>query len=694
MPSGTVYGTSIGGTHNATIGSQATKYGAPLKIVRQFFGGLPGAAPSGLTTAMIYVPSFKGVATNYTGMAAGTWDSQIQTNLRSFGAGQTVWDCYYHEPEDNCQPEAKTGFTLAGWRAAAGHFNNLVHTTSGVVATVLACQIYMAFTLTGGKGRNINNYWDSTWDANHTPDLIGFDFDGITGYPDQSAAVAAAQAFATSKGIPWFVAEFGASPASTDSTHAARTAWNNTTAAKFAAAGAAAVAYWDSDAVWLSTSNEITAWGALVATAAPTNPAAPTGVTCTPAPAGTTAVVGWATLPGGVDHLDAYLQGPGQTYPRKINASPIPVTPRTYSFTTVPGTTYSPGVALVAVDSAGNRSGYSSFVVVAAPNPGAGGQNPIITSWSATQDATNPLLYHLAAAATSPPSRTLSYLWTFTYPSDSTVPPVTLATASGDVMLTAPGSWNGTLLVTDTSALSTPQALSVGTPAPSAFTPFLSLRMLQHTEDPRQMAFIDQEAKPLIDTWAQGVDGRQSPWNAKYGLAGSSFSADQISPTVVSAAASGVLMWWAFTLEDTSFSQLLFATSVAQSGTGAIVGVHDATGLLLGDFNGVPASGTDVDAGFASTAAYGIVVPLDLLVQNRTWGETLFGQAFWPSGMTTYPTLHCSAVPGAAAAIGQGATTPLWGIITGQSGYANNLAAVSGPFSLWAPANQIWAAAQ
>lgn len=693
MTSGTIYGTSIGGNGGAlTLSAEIARFGT-LPVVRQFFSGMPGSVPSGLTTSMLYVPSFKGVATNYTAMAAGTWDATITTWARGLPAGQPVLACYYHEPEDNCVPEAKTGFTLAGWRAAADHFNNLIHTMTGVVANLKTIQIFMEFTLAGGKGRNINNYWPTT----HFPDVVGFDFDGFTGYPDLSSDISIAQAFAASKGIPWCVPEFGASPASTDSSHAARTAFNNKVAGQFAAAGATSVMYWDDGSVYLSQTNEISAWAALVAASPPTIPAAPTGITCTPAAAGTTAVIGWATLPGGVDHVDAYLQGPGQTFPHKLNtAGPIAVTPRTYSFPTVPGTTYSPGVTLVAVDAAGNRSGFGTLVPFAAPNPGPGPQNPIINSAVPTQDGTNPLLYHCASSATSPASRTLTYMWTFTYPSDATVPPVTLATASGDVTLTAPGAWNWSLVVVDSTALpSSPQTGSVGTPATSsAFTAFLNLRMLQHTEDPRQMAFIDQQSKPIIDATVQGIANRQSPWNAKYALAGSSFSADQISPTVTSAAASGVLMWWAFTLEATQLTQLLFATSVAQNGSGAVVGVHSTNGLLLPDFNGVPASGTDVDAGFSSTAAYGIVVPLDLLVQNRTWGETLFGQAFFPSGMTTYPTFHCSAVPGAAAKIGQGATTPLWGIITGQSAYANNLAVASGPFSLWSAQNQIWGAAQ
>lgn len=687
MPSGTVYGTSIGGSHSATISSETARFGT-LPIVRHFFSGMPGSVPSGLTTSMIYVPSFKGSATNYTAMAAGTWDSAIQTWLRALPSGQTVWACYYHEPEDNCQPEAKTGFTLAGWRAAADHFNNLVHTTSGVVATVKACQIFMAFTLGGGKGRNINNYLPTM----HTPDLLGFDFDGITGYPDQSSLIATAQALATSKGIPWFVAEFGASPASTDSTHAGRTSWNNTTAAQFSAAGAAAVAYWDSDAVWLSQSNEITAWAALVAATPPTTPAAPTGVTCTPASDGLTATIAWSALPGGVDHLDAYIQGPGQTFPHKINTSgTIAITPRSYTFATTPGDTYSPGVALVASADAGgtNRSGYSAFASFSAPNPGAGGHAPIINSSSATQDATNPLLYHLASSGTDPDGGSLAYLWTFIYPADPTVLPVTLPTASGDITLPNAGAWNWTLTLTN-ATLTTPQSGSVQT-NPSGNTSFLDMRVLQHGESVLNMAFVEQDAKPKLDTWARGIDGRQSPHNAKYGLSGSSFSADSISGSAVAAMLSGYLFWWSFTLEDTQLSELLFATSVAQNGSGAVVGVHDSSGLLLGDFNGIPASGTDVDAGFSSTAAFGIVVPLDLQVLNRTWGETLFGQAFFPSGMSTYPTFRVSGVGGSAARIGSGATTPLWGILSGQSAYANDLSTL---WPSWTSQAQIWAGAQ
>lgn len=696
MPTGTIFGSSIGGKGGSlTLSAENARFGT-LPVVRQFFPGMPGSIPSGLTTAMLYMPSFKCNATDYTGLVANTYTSALQTWLRSLPAGQPTLACYYHEPEDNCQPEAKTGFTLAQWRAAADKWNDIVHTTSGIVANVQAIQIFMEYTLQGGKGRNINNYYPT----NHLPDIVGFDFDGFTGYPDLSSTIATAQAFAASKGIPWCVPEFGASPAASDSTHAARTAFNNKVAGQFAAAGATAVAYWDDGSVELTTSNEITAWAALVAASPPTTPAVPTGITCTPAAAGTTAVIGWAALPGGVDHVDAYLQGPGQTYPHKLNTSgPIPVSPRTYSFPTVPGTTYSPGVTLVAVDAAGNRSGFGAFVAVPAPNPGPTSQSPIITSALPTQDGTNPLLYHCASAATSPASRTLTYLWTFTYPGDPTVGAVTLTTASGDVTLTAPGAWNWSLVVTDTSALkSSPQTGSVGTPLTnSVTTPFLGARMLQHTEDPRQMAIIEQQSKPLFDAAIQGLFNRQTSWNAKYELAGSNFSPDSISPTVTAAMASGTLIWWAFPLEAISLTELLFATSVPQNGSGAVVGVHDSSGLLLPDFQGVPASGTAVDAGLVNggVAAYGIAVPLGLIVQkNLTWGETLIGQAFFPAGMTTYPTFRCSGVNGAAAILGVGSATPLWGIITGQSAYANNLAAVSGPFSLWSAQNQIWGGAQ
>lgn len=265
----TIYGASVGGSVGLTVAKQDARYGH-VRAIRAFSSGNPGNLPVGTDLSRAIFYSFKMTSTNYTAMAAGIWDAAIQTWLRGLPSGQTVWVTYYHEPENNFP-------SGASFAAAQDHFIHLVHTTTGVTANVKVNIIFTAYILSFGKGsipggnshRNIEDWWPTTY----VPDMVSFDFDGIAvtssyfdwsgiGYPSWAAT------FAASKGIPWSITEFATSTITGDSTHSGRAAYLTAQASHFTSAGASNVIYWDDNSSGgnesLTTSNELSAWAALV----------------------------------------------------------------------------------------------------------------------------------------------------------------------------------------------------------------------------------------------------------------------------------------------------------------------------------------------------------------------------------------------------------------------------------------------
>lgn len=263
----TIFGASVGGNSGSvTIATEDARFGH-IRAVRQFSSGMPGNLAAGLDTSRTLFYSFKAVQSDYTGMAGGVYDAAIRTWLRGLPAGQPVYVTYYHEPENNFP-------SGASFAKAQDHFISLVHSTTGVVANVKVNIIFTAYILSYGKGsipgghssRNIADWWPTTY----KPDMVSFDFD------DSNAARTSffdwisigygswAQQFAASKGIPWSVTECGSIRTTGDTTHAAYTTAMGNQAAGYVKYGASFATYWDDSSAYLTTTNEINMWAALV----------------------------------------------------------------------------------------------------------------------------------------------------------------------------------------------------------------------------------------------------------------------------------------------------------------------------------------------------------------------------------------------------------------------------------------------
>lgn len=256
-----VFGASIGGSET-TIAAQDARFGK-VPIIRSFSSGMPSAVPAGMDSSRIWHHSFKGVSTNFTAMAAGTWDAQLLSWLRGLPAWLNLWITYYHEPEGDWP-------SGASYSAAQTHFINLVkNNLSSIPCNVKVVPVFTAYILshghtgvTGGTSAyNINDFWPTV-----TPDMVGFDFDGVTNttsYFDWAGIgyMSWAETFAVSKGIPYVVPEFAGNAISSDTSHAGRTAYINAQAAAFTASpSCVAVEFWDTSSSNLTTTNEITAW--------------------------------------------------------------------------------------------------------------------------------------------------------------------------------------------------------------------------------------------------------------------------------------------------------------------------------------------------------------------------------------------------------------------------------------------------
>jgi hypothetical protein len=267
-----MYGSSVQGV-GGNLATHNTRFGH-IPVWRYFSSGMPGALPAGNDVSQVGIYSMKCNGNDFTGMVAGTFDVAIRTWAGTLPAGQTIYACYYHEPENNWP-------SGASFAAGQVHFINLIRdivAKGQTKANLKTITIFTAYILSFGKGsipggnstRNITDWWPSV-----NPDMVGFDFD------DNNAARSSffdwvgigyagwAKTFADSKGIPWSVTECGAIRTTGDTSHAQYTIDMAGQAAGYAANGCSYVTYWDDSSSTLTTANEIAMWKNLVAQSAP-----------------------------------------------------------------------------------------------------------------------------------------------------------------------------------------------------------------------------------------------------------------------------------------------------------------------------------------------------------------------------------------------------------------------------------------
>ena len=91
---------------------------------------------------------------------------RVRTALRSLPDNVTVYGTYFHEPEDDI---ARGDLTLAAWTRDTNAQAKIMRRQDIIPTTIL-----MAFTVVGGKGRDVSDYYD----ANVA--VFGFDY-----YPDK-----------------------------------------------------------------------------------------------------------------------------------------------------------------------------------------------------------------------------------------------------------------------------------------------------------------------------------------------------------------------------------------------------------------------------------------------------------------------------------------------------------------------------
>jgi hypothetical protein len=267
-----MYGSSVQGV-GGNLATHNTRYGH-IPVWRYFSSGMPGALPAGNDVSQVGIYSMKCNGNDFTGMVAGTFDAAIRTWAGTLPAGQTIYACYFHEPENNWP-------SGASFAAGQVHFINLIRdivAKGQTKANLKTITIFTAYILSFGKGsipggnstRNITDWWPSV-----NPDMVGFDFD------DNNAARSSffdwvgigyagwAKTFADSKGIPWSVTECGAIRTTGDTIPCAVHDRHGRQAAGYAANGCSYVTYWDDSSSTLTTANEIAMWKNLVAQSAP-----------------------------------------------------------------------------------------------------------------------------------------------------------------------------------------------------------------------------------------------------------------------------------------------------------------------------------------------------------------------------------------------------------------------------------------
>lgn len=403
----------------------------------------------------------------------------------------------------------------------------------------------------------------------------------------------------------------------------------------------------------------------IVPSAVGSAPAAPTGIAVTSAPDGKSANMVWSALPGGVDHVDVYLQAPGQTFPHLYMAN-VANTPRVFTFTTTPGvpTGYFATMA-AAADSAGtNRSGFGAIVPFATSVQGTGNNPPVIVSGIPSPDPANPLLWNFVVLATDPDADPLAITWTLRDPSNPTAAPLVLtdSIASGGTStlthnFTAGGSRLYDLTVQDPSGATAEQSGTIAMALGSALTDHYQWRMLQHGESVKQMAFIDQSVKPSQDALMWTANHRRSPWNTRHRLVGSNYDPGNQSGSGVVTPVAKDFWFTTIVMEAEVIAHLRTTISQSQQGTGALGGFFDPdSGALFPDL--APFS---IDTWLQNTALGMVDMDTPQAITGFSPDDKAIFGWWWPTtGITRFPSFRVRAAGGVQADIPSSGIS-IWG---------------------------------
>lgn len=379
--------------------------------------------------------------------------------------------------------------------------------------------------------------------------------------------------------------------------------------------------------------------------AAPTTPPAPTGLTAGSAPDGKSINFGWAAVGSPGDRMDFYIQGPGDTFPKKDNTSPLPVTPRSYTFSKniLSGTPYIV-TAVLSDSTTALRSGFATkpdgtLLGITTSTPGPANNYPQIVSATATVDPMDPLHYTLAVVATDPDiGQTLSYQWVVTNVRTG-VAADPLIGATVEFHAQTEDDYDALLGVTDsgTPPLTTPQHVPFSVQISPSFTDFLHMRMLQTGENIQEAGVIDRATKPAIDRGLQGAYFRKSAHNAIFHMAASSCDPRHLSGSTTYTAAAQDLLFSVMKMEDVKGVGFSTVTSRAMIGSGIVIGFWDMTGLLVDSYVGMDH--------LLTQAAGGVTEPFPNILTD--FGpDDLFISGIWhpAAGMSTTPIYRVGAV--------------------------------------------------
>ena len=231
-------GERAGETYQQAFQREDALYGG-LDLVRQFYGGLPGAWPLKLPALDRPVSvSFKALPKD---VLAGRYDAQLRAWFAAAPRDRLTYWTYYHEPEDNI---ANGEFTAVDYRAAWTHLAGLADAAGN--PRLRATLILMGWSLQPGSHRN----WRDYYPGRATIDVLGWDQynDGFKKgvYAPVAAVFGKVVETSRAEGLPFAVPETG-TPLVGGDTGAARAAWLRAAVTYLTDAGAQYVSYFDLD---------------------------------------------------------------------------------------------------------------------------------------------------------------------------------------------------------------------------------------------------------------------------------------------------------------------------------------------------------------------------------------------------------------------------------------------------------------
>lgn len=230
-------------------GTQATAPAIVAKLKEQFgaipvarvysttpppasWNGDPTLAALGAGSSVVYTFKADPVA-----VAAGQYDQQVTTFLRSRPAGITVWFGFWHEPEAQV---AKGTFTAQQYRDATAHLAPVVDAAGGISTTIL-----MEYTLQPASHRHWQDYYSPAvdvigWDAYNTGVKAA---DPV--YKPVEKIMSGIVAVAQQTGKPFGIGEFGSTCIPSDPDCSRRAAWLAQLVTAFQTDGARYATYFD-----------------------------------------------------------------------------------------------------------------------------------------------------------------------------------------------------------------------------------------------------------------------------------------------------------------------------------------------------------------------------------------------------------------------------------------------------------------